>query len=237
MKKSALFVVSFVLLFIAMACSIGAAAATPTPQPTETPLPTDTPEPSPTNTPMPTDTPEPTDVPLVALAEFERALRGAGFTSSNFSDGSGKIWTLDNVFENIYTYDSGWVEMEVLNSLKSRMDHMEKRFKVMDDVFPADFMDQLRAANDDFAGTVGAGVTGDPVDPYGPNPDDFWKYQSAYYNVTEDTIAGYDVRFALFFQQWTCPPEYLCTFPSFGNREFTGQASFVFYEVAFGLEA
>jgi hypothetical protein len=236
MKKPSLLIVSVVLLFIAMACSIGGVAATATPQPTQTPMPTDT-EVPPTPTPKPTNTRRPTDVPKVTLREFENAFRDAGYTPYAFSDGSGKTWVLDNVFENMYTFDSGWVEIEVLNSLKTRMDRMEDRFRVMDDLFPADFMDQLREANEDYAGTVGAGVTGKAVDPYGPDPGDFWKYQSAYYNVSEETIAGYDVRFALFFQQWTCPPEYICTFPSFGNQEFSGQASFVFYEVAFGLDA
>ncbi|OGO07549.1 MAG: hypothetical protein A3K46_08170 [Chloroflexi bacterium RBG_13_60_9] len=239
MKKPALLIISVVLLFAIMACSIGGVAATATPQPTQTPMPTDTeipPTPTATSTTKPANTPKPTDVPMVTLREFERAFRDAGFTAYAFSDGTGNIWVLDNVFENMYTYDSGWVEIEVLNSLKTRLDHMEQRFEVMDDLFPADFMDLLREANEDYAGTVGAGVTGKAVDPYGPNAGDFWKYQSAYYNVSEETIAGYDVRFALFFQQWTCPPEYICTFPSFGNQEFSGQASFVFYEVAFGLD-
>jgi hypothetical protein len=238
MKKPALLFVSVFLLGIIMACSLSGAAATQTPQPTVTQeaSPTATVA-RPTSTPKPTNTPKPTEAPKVTLREFEKALRDAGFTPYAFSDGSGNSWVLDNVFENTYTYDNGWVEVEVLNSLKSRLDHMEERFQVMDGLFPAAFMKQLRAENEAYAATVGAGVTGKAVDPYGPNPGDFWKYQSAYYNVSEQTIGGYEVRFALFFQQWTCPPGYICNFPSFGNHEFSGQASFVFYEVALRLDA
>ncbi|MBN2084599.1 MAG: hypothetical protein JW748_05190 [Anaerolineales bacterium] len=239
MKKPALLFASVVLLSIVMACSIVGVAAPPTPQPTQTPMPADTvipPTATSTSKPKPTNTPKPTETPMVTLREFENALRDAGFTPYAFSDGSGNSWVLDNVFENTYTYDNGWVEMEVLNSLKTRLDHMEDRFQVMDDLFSADFMEQLRAENEAYAATVGAGVTGKAVDPYGPNPGDFWKYQSAYYNVSNMTIGGYDVRFALYFQQWTCPPEYICTFPSFGNQEFSGQASFVFYEVSLKLD-
>jgi hypothetical protein len=240
MKKHAWLIVSVVLLFIAMACSFGGVAATPTPQPTQTPLPTDTvvpPTATPTSTPKPTNTPEPTEAPKVTLKQFERALQDAGYTPFRFSDGSGAIWTLDNVFENTYTSSDGQVRMTVLNSVKSRLSHMEVKFTIMDELFPSDFMAQLREANEAYAATVGAGVTGKATQTYGPNPGDFWKYQSAYYNVSEQTIGAYKIRFALFFQQWTCPPEYICTFPSFGNREFSGQASFVFYEVVVWLEA
>ncbi len=236
MKKPALFFVLAVLMLAATACSIGGVAATPTPQPTQTPMPTDTDLPTSTYTPMPTDTPEPTAVPKVTLDEFEGALQDAGYTSMDFSDGSGSVWTLDNVFENTYTYSDGWIQMDVLNSLKSRLDHTEEKFSMMDGLFPSDFMDQLRAANEAYAGTVGAGVTGKASNAYGPNADDFWKYQSANYNISDQTVGDYEVRFSLFFQQWTCPPEYICTFPSFGNRQFTGQASFVFYEVSIKLD-
>jgi hypothetical protein len=234
MKKSALLVVSLVVLFV-MSCSVGA-AATLTPTATPEPTATNTPEPTATEE-KPTNTPKPTDFPMVTLREFERALRDWGYTAQDFSDGSGKYWVKDNVFEVTYTFDSGWVRMEVLNSLKARMDHMEKKFQVLDGLFPSDFMDDLRSANEDYADTVGAGVTGEAVNPYGPDPADFWKYMSGFYNVDDETIGGYDVEFALFFEQWTCPPEYICTFPNFGGQQFTGQASFVFYTIGFGLEA
>jgi hypothetical protein len=238
MKKPTLLILSVVLLFIVMACTIGEVAATSTPQPTNTqePSPTETVAP-PTLTPThkPTKRPTKTDIPKVTLSQFERALRDARYTSVQFSDGSGAVWTLDNVFENTYTSDDGQIQMDVLNSIKSRLSHMEEKFTVMDGLFAQDFMAQLRDANEEYAATVGAGVTGKASNSYGPDPSDFWQYQSANYNVSDQTIGAYDVRFALFFQQWTCPSDYICTFPSFGNQQFTGQASFVFYEVVIWL--
>jgi hypothetical protein len=219
--------------------SIGAPTATQTPTLTNTETPTDTLRPTakavrPTATRRPTNTP--TKVPKVTLGQFEQALRDAGYTSMVFSDGSGTIWTLDNPFENIFTLKTGEVQLDVLNSVTARLSHMEKKFQVMDSLFPADFMAQLREDNKAYAGTVGAGVTGKASQPYGPVPGDFWQFQSAYYNISDKTIETYKVRFALFFEQWTCPSGYICTFPSFGNQQFSGQGSFVFYEVAIWLD-
>jgi hypothetical protein len=245
MKKPAWFMLLIVLLFGLMGCSFSQitdgvlAKSTDTP----TPLPTNTSTPSatataipPTSTPKPTNTPKPTQVPKVTLAEFEAALRDAGYASVSYTDGSGNRWTLDNPFENTYTANDGQIQMDVLNSVKSRLSHMEEKFTVMDGLFSADFMAQLRKENETYAGTVGAGVTGKATNPYGPVPGDFWQYRSAFYNISDSTIGVYDVRFALFFQQWTCPAEYICTFTNFGNHQFSGQASFVFYEVMIWLE-
>jgi hypothetical protein len=241
MKRPTWLIISVALLFVLLGCSLSqiatsAPTATPTPQPTNTelPSPTATAVP-PTPTPKPTTKPRPTDVPKVTVGQFAQALGDAGFTSNYFSDGSGTVWTLDNPFENIYTFKSGKVELDVLNSVKSRLDHMEIYLQVMDSLFPADFMAQLRDANNAFAKTVGAGVTGKASDSYGPIPGDFWKFVSSYYNVSDQTIQTYKVQFALFFEQWTCPSGYICTFPSFGNQQFEGQASFVFYEVMIWL--
>jgi hypothetical protein len=237
MKRRALFFLAVALLFAVMGCSLsdiaGGPTATPTPLPTSTPTSTATITLTPTH--KPTNTPTETSVPKVTLAQMEKALRGAGYKPSNY--GSVTIWVLDNVFETTATYASGQLEMGVLNSLKSRLDHMEKKFKVMDGLFPDDFMAKLREANLAYADTVGAGVTGDPTDLYGPQPGDLLKYTSATYNISDQKINGYDVRFSLFFEQWTCPAEYICTFPAFGNQQFQGQASFVFYEVAVLLDA
>jgi hypothetical protein len=245
MKRPTWLIISVALLFVLLGCSfsqitnsvLARNTATPTPQPTntQTPSPTATAVP-PTPTRMPTNTPTPTKVPKVTLGQFEQVLRDAGFTSRVFSDGSGTIWTLDNPFENIYIGKDGEVQLDVLNSITARLSHMEKRFQVMDSLFLADFMAQLREDNKAYAATVGAGVTGKASQPYGPVPGDFWQYQSAYYNIFDETIETYKVRFALFFQQWTCPSGYICTFPSFGNRQFSGQGSFVFYEVAIWLD-
>lgn len=222
--------------------SLGAPAATQTPTLTNTETATNTLRPTntsiPTKTPtrIPTNTPRPTKLPKVTLGQFEQALRDAGYKSMVFSDGSGTIWTLDNPFENIYTWKDGEVQLDVLNSVTARLSHMEKKFQVMDSLFPADFMAQLREDNKAYAGTVGAGVTGKASQPYGPVPGDFWQFQSAYYNVSDETIEPYKVQFALFFEQWTCPSGYTCTFTNFGNQQFSGQASFVFYEVLIWLD-
>lgn len=242
MKRPTWLIFSVAFLFVLLGCSFSqiansAPTATLTPQPTNTqlPSPTDTALP-PTPTPKPTTKPRPTDVPKVTVGQFAQALRDAGYTPSDFSDGSGTAWTLDNVFENTFTYKTGKVELDVLNSVKTRLDHMETKFQVMDSLFPADFMAQLREANNAYAKTVGAGVTGKASEPFGPIPGDFWKFVSAYYNVSDQTIATYKVQFTLFFEQWTCPSEYICTFPSFGNTQFQGQASFVFYAVEIWLD-
>jgi hypothetical protein len=228
MKRRTWFIISAAILFVLLGCSLSQAANPPT----ATPLPTNTEIPSPTNTALPpTNTPKPTAVPKVTVGEMEQALRAAGFSEMGFSDGSGSIWTLDNPFENIYTHNSGDVQLEVLNGLSTRMSHMETFFQAMDSVFPSDFMAQLRDANTAYAGTVGAGVTGKPVHPYGPAAGDLMKFQYAYYNVSNTTISPYDIQFSLFFEQWTCPSGYQCTFPGFGNQQFQGQASFVFYDV------
>lgn len=240
MKRPTWLIISVVFLFVLLGCSLtqitndvlASNTATPTPQPTNTEMP------SPTATAIPpTPTRKPTEVPLVTVGEFEQALRNAGYTSNAFSDGSGSVWTLDNVFENTYTYQDGKIELDVLNSVSARLSHMENKFQVMDSVFPGDFMAQLRDANDAYARTVGAGVTGKASNPYGPVPGDFWKYVSANYNVSDQTVGAYKVRFALFFEQWTCPSGYICTFPSFGNQQFEGQASFVFYMIEIWLAA
>jgi hypothetical protein len=245
MKRHTWLLFSIALIFIISGCSfsqitdsvLAKSTDTPTPQPTNTATPTATATAiPPTSTPEPSNTPKPTQVPRVTLDEYEKALRDAGYSSIGFTDGSGKMWTLSNPFENTYTMNSGQVQMEVLNSVKSRLAHMEEKFTVMDGLFPADFMAQLRKENEAYAGTVGAGVSGKATNPYGPVPGDFWQYRSAYYNITDTTIGVYDVRFALFFQQWTCPGEYICTFTSFGNQQFSGQASFVFYEVTIWLK-
>ena len=49
--------------------------------------------------------------------------------------------------------------------------------------------------------------------------------------MSETTIGGYDVTFALWFWQIACPQGYICWFPSFGDTIFLGQSSFVFYDI------
>jgi hypothetical protein len=234
-------ILPFVAAILALvACDLPFLAPTSTPTPTSTMTPTSTltstNTATPTDTPMPTNTPTPTEIPKVTLGQFEQALKDAGYTSREFSGGKVLSWSLDSPFENTYTYSEGRVEMDVFNRLNSRLGQIEKKFAVMDGLFPPDFMAQLREANKAYAATVGAGVTGDPVNPYGPDPGDIMKFKYAYYNVSNQTIGSYKVRFALFFEQWTCPSGYICTFPSFGNHQFQGQASFVFYEVTLWID-
>ncbi|MBN1439612.1 MAG: hypothetical protein JW929_09405 [Anaerolineales bacterium] len=235
MKKHALRWASIAPVLVSLGCALpmlGGEPPTPTPQPTATaePSATATAVP-PTSTPRPTNTPMPTAEPKVTVGEFEEALEDAGYTAHPSPDGGSTTWVMDNWLELTVTSASGSVSMQVLNNVSTRLDHMEKKFAVMDGLFAADFMAEFRAANEAYAETVGAGVTGQPVEKYGPDPGDFLQFQYAYYNVSEQEIDAYWVRFSLLYMQFTCPEGYSCSIPYFGNIEFAGQASFTFYEV------
>jgi hypothetical protein len=217
-------------MILLLSCSLFLSPATNTPTPTNTPLPTDTPIPTDTSEPTatkkaaPANTRKPTEVPRVTLNQFRQALTDAGYTSIVLSSGEGSVWTLDNPFENIYPWNDGEIQLSVLNSLRSRMSHMEQKFKILDDLFSSGFMAKLRKDNQDYAAMVGAGVAGKPSQTYGPVPGDIWKYQSAFYNIFDDRIGSYKIQFALWFEQWTCPVPagYVCYFPDFANQQFTG---------------
>jgi hypothetical protein len=238
MKKPIRLIVLVFLLFTVLGCSfssiLGKKTATPTSTPTNTATrtPTATAIP-PTATNTPTNTP--TEEPKVTVRQFEQALKDAGYRTSD-QNSSNKIWTLNDPSENIYTSKNGQVTLEVMNNVNTRISHMERYFVIMDGIFPSDFMTLLRDANDAYAASVGAGVSGDPVDPYGPEPGDDWKLQWGYYNVSDTMVKNYEVRFELFFLQLSCPEGYICSLPSFSSQQFTGEVSITQYEVNILLE-
>jgi len=205
--------------------------ATPLP-PTETPLPTDTP--LPTNTPTPTNTPMPTLEPY-DVAEVDAALRANGYRRYPLTteDGiDGFSWARDNDYERIITWETGVIELSILHdrSAHIRGEHMEAHFAVLDQVFPAALMEELRAQNDIYNSVVGPDVSGEPDNVYAAGGE--WQIVWAEYNVFMTDISGYTLRYSLWWWQSTCPPQYMyCSYTNFPGLEFTGDSSFVFYTI------
>jgi hypothetical protein len=215
---------------------------TASPEPTETPVPTDVPTETPTPTEMPTETPTPTEVPqLVTVAQLEALLRDNGYSRQPFSGigtytvlrpgETGYVYTGDNWMEPVVVYEDGYVRFEVLNNLDTRASRMELKLQMLDELFPAEFMAELRAAHAAYLETVGRGVSGTANELWPPPAQDFWSSTEGQYNVSNSTIGSYDVTFALWFWQIECPDGYICWFPAFGNQVFLGQSSFVFYNI------
>jgi hypothetical protein len=194
----------------------------------------------PTNTPAPTDTPRPTSTPKpswtpIAIGEFEQALRSAGYSRYPWTTGDGVAafdWIRENAYEQITTWENGSFELQVLHdpSANIRLDHMERKFRVMDEVFPAEFMTRLRAENEAYNRSVRADVSGSPDDKYAFGGE--WQEVWAEYYTESLQIGGYDVWFSIWWWQSTCPAQYLyCYYPNFPGLEFTGDSSFKFYTI------
>lgn len=200
--------------------------------------PSNTPLPAPTNTPEPTRTPAPEwdDVPM---GEVETALREDGYRRFPFTndDGeSGFTWIKANPYEQITTREDGLLELQVLHdgSAADRADRLEDHFAVLDRVFPAGLMAQLRLEHTAYNRSVPSSVTGDPDETFAFGDD--WNTVWAEYNVSESNLGGYSIRFSLWWSQSTCPPQYdYCYYPSFPGLEFTGDSSFVFHTVLIWL--
>ena len=216
----------------------------PTPTLTPSPIPTETPSPTPTIIPSstPTETPSPTSTPeLVTVAEFEAVLQDYGYSGSpfkgigNYTDlrpgKTGYLYSADNVYEPIVVYTDGYVRLEVLNDPDTRASRMEEKLRMLDEIFPADFMAELRQANDAYLETAKRGVTGDPAQVWPRSASDFWSSLEAQFNVSNTTIGPYPVAFSLWFWQIECPEGYVCWFPTFAGEVFLGQTSFVFYNI------
>ena len=211
---------------------------TPSSTPTETPSPTPTliPSSTPTETPSPTSTPEP-----VTVAEFEAVLRDYGYSGypfkgfGNYTDlrpgETGYIYSADNVYEPVIVYTDGYIRLEVLNDPDTRASHMEQKLRMLDELFPAEFMAELRQANDTYLETAQRGVSGDPAQLWPRSASDFWSSLEAQYNVSSTTIGSYPVAFSLWFWQIECPAGYVCWFPTFAGQVFLGQSSFTFYNI------
>ncbi len=221
---------------------------TPSPTPTQTPIPTDTPTSTPTDTPLPTktDTPVPTEEP-VTFDEFNALLRNNGYSRISFT-GIGKYTNLrpgkegyeyisTNVWAPIIAYTDGFVRLEVVNDPKHRADDMETKFKLMDTLFPKDFMTALRKANDEYISKLPntPGISGDLYKSWPAPANDFWRSIEAQYNYSGQTIGAYSVGFSLWYWQITCPAGYICWIPSFPSEVFRGQNALTFYNIEFTL--
>lgn len=227
----------------------GCSTVTPTPivqvvYITSTPLPTSTA--APTNTPTPTKVLPPTAVPAptqppITLAAVESALTDAGYARGPFYDERGEssfAWTLDNPYEQFITWSNGTIRLEVLNQKSTRLDRMERKLKVLDQVFPVAFMTKLRQENDGYHASAGSSVSGKPDMLFPPLPDDPWNSIWGQYNTKTVAIGPYDVTFALWFFQITCPPQYsYCYMTNFPGQEFSGDSSFVFYTIEIPLSS
>jgi hypothetical protein len=143
----------------------------------------------------------------------------------------GYIYIKDNVYEPIIVYADGYVRLEVLNDPSNRASHMERKLMLLDRIFPAEFMVELRQANDAYDQTAPRSVTGDPAQIWPPSRDDFWSSIEGQYNVSNTTIGPYPVAFSLWFWQIACPEGYICWLSSFPGEIFIGQNSLVFYNI------
>jgi Periplasmic copper-binding protein (NosD) len=209
------------------------------------PPPATTPTSGPHPTPSTTQVARPTVVPMpagerVSLAEIEAALAHAGYSRAPFYDETGAEasgWTLDNPYEQFITWEDGTVRLEVLNRKSTRSDHMEQKLKLLDRLFSAEFMTELRQENETYNASVAQSVSGEPDTLYPPMPGDEWRTIWGQYNTKSVTIGSYEVTLALWFFQVTCPPGYSCWMLNFPGQEFTGDTSFVFYTIEIPLSS
>jgi hypothetical protein len=206
--------------------------ATPVPS-TATPILTITPNPTATNIPSPTPSPEPT-IPPISIGDFEAALREHGYSRYPFENDetTGFTWINESVYEQVTTWDFGGFELQVLHDDSSnvRSNHMERKFDVMDDVFPTGFMSELRSEFESYNQRVRNDTSGEPddVNAYGGEWQEVW----AQYYFEETSVQGYQVSFSVWWWQSTCPDKYLyCFYYNFPGLEFTGDSSFKFLTI------
>lgn len=237
LMKKVLLIVSAMWLISCGAIAGLQATPTATPRPpsatpTATPAPTNTPRPTPTRTPRPT--PVPTWEP-VPIGDIESAFSEDGYRRTPFVTGDGTqgfTWTKDNIYERVHTWESGAIELQVLNDAarSKRAERMDRKLAVLETALPRQFMLQLREAHQEYNQSVGRSVTGeaDQVHPYYDEFQTVW----AEYNVSTMEIGGYGVKFSLWWWQSTCPGKYLyCYYEDFPGLESTGDSSLVFYSI------
>ena len=233
MKKLLYFVIIVLLVGCTGKEQVVVVVTATSPPFTETSLPPSN-TPTPTNTPQPTPTPKPSWTP-VAIGEFEEALRDAGYRRYPWTteDGLGAFdWIKESAYEQVTTWEDGSFELEILHvsSANVRLEHMEKKFKVMDRVFPTEFMARLRRENEAYNLSVRENLSGTPDEKYAYGGE--WQEVWAEYYREFTSIGRYDVWFSVWWWQSTCPPQYLsCYYPNFPGLEFTGDSSFSFYTI------
>jgi hypothetical protein len=216
---------------------------TATPEPTRVMTSTPTPRPptrTPTITPLPSATPLPTEPP-VDVEDVRAALRADGYKRFPFvnQDGvNGFYWVKGNGWERILTWEDGSLRLEVIDDKSARVrdTHMEVKLGLLDTIFSPTFMDDLRRQHQAYNGIVGPSVSGQPSYMEPADPNDPWAYKIGEYNVKDTTIGSLHVRFALWWWQVTCPPQYLyCYMTDFPGTNFTGQASITLYTITIDL--
>jgi hypothetical protein len=201
------------------------------PPASDTPVPINSLEP--TNTPRPTSTPRSSWTPI-AISDFEEVLRDAGYRRYPWTTEDGLSafnWIRENAYEQVTTWEDGSFELEVLHdsSANVRSEHMEMKFKVMDKVFPREFMTRLRQENKTYNRSVLTNLSGTPDERYAYGGE--WQEVWAEYYTEFTSIGGYDVWFSVWWWQSTCPSQYGCYYPNFPGLDFFGDSSFKFYTI------
>jgi hypothetical protein len=164
-------------------------------------------------------------------------MRDAGYRRYPFTTGdglSGFDWVRESAYEKARTWEDGSFELQVLHDVSPsvRLEKMEKKFKVLDQVMPAGFMAELRDQNASYNRSVRTQVSGEPEQRYAYGGE--WQTVWAEYYAEDTTIGSYDVWFSVWWWQSTCPPQYLyCYYDDFPGLEFTGDSSFTFYTIYF----
>ena len=234
MKKILLVLLAFLLGACTVKEQVIVVVTATSPPETETP-----PPPTHTNVPIPTKTPNPTPTPSpswnpVAIGEIEGALREAGYRRYPLTTGegvSGFDWIKESAYESVTTWEDHSFELQVLHdtSPSVRLEHMEKKLKVLDRVLQSGFMAQLRQENEAYNKSVLANVSGEPDQKYAYGGE--WQTVWAQYYAEETVIGGYNVLFSVWWWQSTCQPGYYCWYDDFPGLEFEGDSSFAFYSI------
>jgi len=232
MKKLLFFLIAVLLAGCAQQEPV-VVVVTATSQPFTETAPPPTKTPAPTNTPRPTSTPRPSWTPI-AIGEFEEELRDAGYRRYPWTteDGiSAFDWIKESAYEQVTTWEDGSFELEVLHdsSANVRLEHMEMKFRIMDRVFPGEFMTRLRQENQAYNRSVLTDLSGKPDERYAYGGE--WQEVWAEYYTEFTSIGGYDVWFSVWWWQSTCPSQYGCYYSDFPGLDFFGDSSFKFYTI------
>jgi len=202
--------------------------------------------PIPTSTPVPTIIPSPTFIPSptpapITVSDFEKVLLSDGYIQHPYTSPvrpgkDANSWTKENIWEQILVNKDGYVRLEILDSPSqdTREQHMERKLKVLDQIFPTEFMSELRQANDTYNKSDPKIISGNCPQSWTYN--DEWNTEEAQCNASKTTIESFPVAFTLWYLQVTCPPQYsFCYYPDFPGQEFIGENAFTFYDIEINI--
>jgi hypothetical protein len=215
--------------------------ATPT-QPVATLPPTatatSTEVPTATNTLAPSPTATATSV-SVNVEALRNAFEKNGYGSYSYEDKAlrpnvaGTMFYKDNPYNQVIIYKDGFTRLQALSGkdASARARQMEAHFQVLDTVYPASFMKELRSAFETYnnASTGRISGTADKTWALG----DAWRNVYAMYNKSSATVGGMPVNLYLWFWQISCPQGYICWMTDFPGEVFVGDNSYTFVEVQF----